>query len=100
MTNHAAEAEVMRHLARYFHDHPLASDTPEGMRRWWFAPDLSVSESEIMSALGRLKALGIAEERIAADGRVRYRRVHGPAADAALCDVLASSAPSAEAGDE
>jgi hypothetical protein len=84
MTYDAREGEVRRYLAHYFHTKPLASDTAEGICRWWFPTEVGVNENEVMAALSWLMQHGVVEELMAADGRVRYRRVRTDAAAAAL----------------
>ena len=60
-------------LARYMSANPLASDTPDGIYRWWLGPDHG-SMPKLLQALDWMKARGLMEEQVALDGRTRYRR--------------------------
>jgi hypothetical protein len=80
-------------LARYVSVNPLASDTPEGIYRWWLGRD-GWSMDNLLRALSWMKEQGLMEEQVALDGRTRYRR---SAKDVELqrmledCDALPSS---------
>ncbi len=76
-------------LARYLRDNPEASDSAEGICRWWFADGMVVAADELDKALFWMKQSGLITETVAADGRVRYRRCCSDAqldAVAATCD--------------
>ena len=62
-------------IARYLLGNPLACDTADGIRKWWFAPELVVTEDQLENALNQMKQNGLIEESIALDEHVRYRRV-------------------------
>jgi hypothetical protein len=64
-----------RDLARYLRDHPNASDMADGIRRWWFTEPDVVTEDELDEALNWMQLQGLIEGTLAADGRLRYRRV-------------------------
>lgn len=65
---------LVRTLAGYLRDNPNASDSAEGIRRWWFADGVVVAADELDKALRWMKQNGLVSETVAADGRVRYRR--------------------------
>jgi len=64
---------IVGNLSWYLRLNPLASDTLEGIARWWLKAD-DVSMSDLMNALEHMKQAGIIEATTAADGQVRYRR--------------------------
>ena len=84
MSSQPEEAEVLRHLARYFRDNPLACDTAEGALRWWLPQEKGFNENMVIAALEALVTQGGLETLPAVDGRVRYRRVEGLEAHAIL----------------
>lgn len=81
--NNAASACVSS-LADYLRANPLACDTAEGIRRWWFGTEHEVAMNELQDALEWMKRCGAIEEIVAADGRRRYRRLGDDAQLAAL----------------
>jgi len=74
MTDESSETEIMRALALYLQANPLASDTADGIRRWWLGAQGALSLDEVSRALDTMKMLGLIEITYAADGRRRYRR--------------------------
>lgn len=70
---------AIRALAQYLRDHPRASDSAEGIRRWWLPLGLSVTSDELEKALTWMKQQGLIDDTRGADGRVRYRRIAGDA---------------------
>jgi hypothetical protein len=60
-------------LARYVSANPLASDTPDGIYRWWLNVD-DTSMHNLMRALEWMTVHGLMEEQTALDGRARFRR--------------------------
>jgi hypothetical protein len=64
---------IVRELARYLIAHPQASDTPEGIARWWLGESVA-DPASLQQALDWMKARSLLEELTAADGRRRYRR--------------------------
>lgn len=78
-----------RDLARYLREHPNASDMADGIRRWWFSEPDVVTKDELDEALNWMQLHGLIERTLAADGRLRYRRV---CSDAQL-DLLLSGLP-------
>lgn len=71
-------------LARYLSRHPAASDTAEGIARWWFPDGTAVALDDVEDALQWMESRGTLIRVAAADGRVRWRRAMGPQADAQL----------------
>jgi hypothetical protein len=65
---------VVESLACYLRANPLASDTAEGICRWWLDRNLG-SMKEVMQALEVMQHEHLIEPVVAADGRLRYRRV-------------------------
>jgi hypothetical protein len=61
-------------LLRYAHANPHASDSAEGIARWWLDPKEGVDVQVLREALEMLVRQGIFEERVATDGRRSYRR--------------------------
>lgn len=85
--------EVARNVARYLRANPLACDTLEGIGRWWPGAG-SAGESVLATALSWMRDMGIIEESMAADGRVRYRRAALDAGvDAALDQLIHGDPP-------
>ncbi len=71
------EAEIKaiaRAVVAHLKANPLASDTQEGIARWWMEPTTDVSDEALGKALQLLMRVGAIEELLAADGRKRYRR--------------------------
>ncbi len=84
--NHGSELQaVLCALAAYLLAHPKASDTVDGMQRWWFEEGNLVNFDVLAEVLNIMKERGLMEERVAADGRVRYRRI---ASDDVLVGLL------------
>ena len=65
---------LVRRLSRYLHDNPLASDTPEGIARWWLQLEWATNEDTLAEALAHLVSSRCVEGVRGPDGRVRYRR--------------------------
>lgn len=61
-------------LAKYLRDNPLACDTAEGISRWWLA-SLPVTTETLLRALDWMDRSGLVEASVAADGRLRYKRL-------------------------
>ena len=90
MSQNASKCELIKRIARYLRINPLASDTREGIARWWVAAD-GVDLAILDEALAWLVADGVVESVNAADGRVRYRRVTPSALNDARLDELAGA---------
>ena len=75
MTDAPESHAAIRALAQYLRDHPHASDSAEGIRRWWLPEGLSVTLDELEKALTWMKQQGLIDDTQAADGRVRFRRI-------------------------
>ncbi|MBX3607165.1 MAG: hypothetical protein KF788_17940 [Piscinibacter sp.] len=65
---------LVRALARYLGLHPQASDTAQGIARWWLADQAPVREAALLRALEWLERQRLVERVSAPDGRVRFRR--------------------------
>jgi hypothetical protein len=76
MSTHTPEATaaLIRAIAGYLRSNPLASDTPEGISRWWLDDD-TVPIAQVKTALDWMVARGLLGVLAAADGRLRYRRI-------------------------
>lgn len=67
-------------LMAYWRAHPQASDTLEGICRWWLNADTFLAPW-VESALLWLAERGVVVTRQASDGRVRYRLAGQPPSD-------------------
>jgi hypothetical protein len=65
---------VVHALVTYLLAHPQASDTAEGIARWWLRADSPVNSTLLQQALDWMKGQGLIESVVAGDGRVRWRR--------------------------
>ena len=65
---------VVEELVAYWLRHPHASDTLEGICRWWLS-DAPVPMPRVEAALAWLVERGAVTVYPSADGRVRYRLV-------------------------
>jgi len=65
---------VLEELARYMRANPLASDTADSICRWWLDGD-SARMDGLMQALQLMQRQRLVEAVVAADGRLRYRRI-------------------------
>ena len=63
----------MRRLASYVDANPLSCDTPPGIACWWLQMDFD--EARVQQALDWMTAHGLMQRVVAADGRLRYRRI-------------------------
>ncbi len=61
-------------LAKYLRANPLACDTADGISSWWLVAQ-PVSMEKLLQALDWMQQNGLVEEVVAADGRLRYRRI-------------------------
>lgn len=68
---------VVHALAAYLLAHPQASDTAEGIARWWLRGDAPASSLMLEEALDWMEGHGLIDKVIAGDGRVRWRRSEG-----------------------
>ena len=85
---------LVRTLARYMRDKPLARDSAEGIHQWWLPDGHTVTAEEIEKALDWMKHNNLVSETVAADGRVRFGRA---ASDAEL-DALITNGIEKPAG--
>jgi len=63
---------AMQELTAYWLAHPDASDTLEGICKWWLT-GVPIPLALVEQALAWLTERGAVEANLAADGRVRYR---------------------------
>jgi hypothetical protein len=75
-TEHAQMERVIAALVAYLDKHPTASDTLEGISRWWLPEAVSHSRTDVERALERLCAQGKIEKCSKADGQIHFRRRH------------------------
>lgn len=73
MSESGQDTAIVKQLARYLRENPLACDTLDGIARWWLVDDDAPSGT-LAVALAKLERCGIVVESLAADGQVRYRR--------------------------
>jgi hypothetical protein len=66
---------LVRLLRRYLRENPLASDTREGIQRWWIGSAAAPNEVALEAALLWMAGRHLLEGITGPDGRVRYRRV-------------------------
>lgn len=86
MNDETSHNRIMRALAAYLKANPLASDTADGIRRWWLGSEWAPSLDEVVRALETMKTMGLIKVTYAADGRQRYSRC---ASDAQLAAFVA-----------
>ncbi len=73
MTDTESQQWALHHLVSYWQRRPQASDTLEGIVRWWLPQDGRPGMAAVAQALALLVARGVVQMAPAADGRVRYR---------------------------
>jgi hypothetical protein len=96
MCNKTTQAVVCELLA-YVTANPGASDSAVGIQRWWLNPAERVDMQTLNNALDYLVGRRAISERIAADGRRRYRR---SCSDSDLHSLLAELQRRPSAGDD
>jgi hypothetical protein len=91
---------VASEIARYLERRPDASDTEEGVMRWWI-PRVRLEEEMaiVRSALALLVAQGMVERLILQGGLVMFRRLHhGTGAEGPHVPAGADSGPPVPGG--
>jgi len=68
---------IVRALATLWMARPLASDSAEGIARWWFDWEGKVTNNELVAALDWLVQQELIAEVDTVDGRCRYYRIAG-----------------------
>jgi hypothetical protein len=76
---------VVRCLAQYLRDHPMACDCQEGIARWWLSQDVPVPV--VQAALALMQRCGVVQESRAADGRIRFRRFGGDSVGGSAAEI-------------
>ena len=94
---HFTTPAIVRQLLMYTHANPNASDSAEGIARWWLDPRVCVDLQALGEALDFLVERGVFAERLAADGRRSYRRI---GTDRQLQQLLAEGVAARSAGDD
>jgi hypothetical protein len=93
MPTNATRSALIYKLVTYLLANPLASDSCEGIERWWLGVQAG-SGGAVQQAIDWLVSVGAMRRVQAADGRVRYRRGDGAgASDAALAALQSMHAP-------
>ena len=87
---HPSTPALVRELMLYMLVYPNASDTAEGMARWWFDPRQRVDMTAVQEALDWLVRQEVFAERVAIDGRRSYRRI---CSDLRLQQLIAQASP-------
>lgn len=85
-----AVATALREIACHLRDNPLASDSVDGIWRWWLS-STDIGHSAVQAALDALADRHFVEAHTAADGLRRYRLAVSAEALAALCAPAARS---------
>jgi len=67
---------IMAALVAYLEKNPNASDTLEGISKWWLSEAVPHSRVHLSSALDELSAQGRIECQAAANGQRVFRRRH------------------------
>jgi hypothetical protein len=71
--------EIAVQVARYLRVHPDASDTVDGIARWWLARQRFDDAREmVLAALERLVERGLVERRTLANGVTLFRGAQPP----------------------
>jgi len=65
-------------IERYVMEHPLAADTPEGIRSWWVASERQASLEDVQMALNHLVESRCLSRVALTDGTVIYARAAQP----------------------
>lgn len=68
------EPRVVQLLSYHWCANPLASDSADGMHRWWLPESHAFTIGQVTAALTWMVGCGLLEEKATADGRIRYRR--------------------------
>jgi hypothetical protein len=73
-----AVLRLARTIDDYLHRHPDASDSAEGVARWWLPAGSSPAADQVLKALKVLLAEGRLVEVVLPGGRVVYARPRRP----------------------
>lgn len=72
MSEHRQGEAIEQQLLAYLKTHPAASDTADGIARWWVAEPADAEA--VASAMDRLVKRGIVERVAGPDAQLRYRK--------------------------
>lgn len=72
MSEHRQSEAIERQLLAYLETHPAASDTADGIGRWWMTEPADAEA--VASAVDRLVKRGIVERVAGPDAQLRYRK--------------------------
>ena len=93
MPTYATRNALIYKLVTYLLANPLASDSCEGIERWWLRNAGRIWRRSTKRSTGWSRSAAMRRVQ-AADGRVRYRRGEGAeASDAALAALQSMHAP-------
>jgi len=53
------EAQIVRGILQYLHDHPQAKDTVEGISQWWLPREAGYTTAEVDRAVTQLISEGL-----------------------------------------
>jgi hypothetical protein len=71
--------QIARHIRAYLGDHPNASDSLDGVARWWIgAGPFTARADAVQQALDQLVSGGFVSRRVLADGTVLYAGAKRP----------------------
>jgi hypothetical protein len=69
---------IAKVIERYVMEHPLAADTPEGIRSWWIASEYQASLEDVQMALDHLVESRCLSRVVLNDGTIIYARAGQP----------------------
>jgi hypothetical protein len=71
-------ADIARAIRRYLETHPQATDSVDGIARWWLLRQrYEKARADVQEALDGLEAAGVVARQAGSDGRVVYRLREG-----------------------
>ncbi len=77
-------------ILTYMFDHPYATDSLEGIVRWWMLErSIETETARVESALAELVARGVVVKVVRPESEARFRASHEPAARARIEELVA-----------